>query len=187
MTHRLPWVWGATDAEVRATYPSEMFVAPGAARVIRAVDTTADAATTYAWLCQIRRAPYSYDLLDNLGRQSPRTLDPTLVDLKIGQTFSRIFSLVDFVTDESITLVTKPGRASTLFGRLAMTYAWRPGESSNRLIGVIDLPVTGRITPSARRWLLAWGDLPMMRKQLLVLSSLAEGGYYSGSSERRRR
>lgn len=170
----LPWVWGATDMEVHATYPCERFVGTGAARVIRAVDTTADAASMYAWLCQIRRAPYSYDLLDNFGRRSPRTLDPALLDLEIGQTFSRVFSLVDFVRDESITLVTKPGRPSTLFGRLAMTYAWRPGEASNRLVGVIDLPVTGPIAPAARRWLLAWGDLPMMRKQLLVLSGLAE-------------
>jgi hypothetical protein len=37
------------------------------------------------------------------------------------------------------------------------------------------IPLVGRLLPRLRRYLLAWGDLIMMRKQLKVISELASG------------
>lgn len=65
-------------------YPADTGVAGASAAMTRAVPVRASAATTYRWLCQLRVAPYSYDLLDNLGRRSPRTLTPGAEDLAVG-------------------------------------------------------------------------------------------------------
>lgn len=173
----MPYVWGATSTEIAATYPSERFAGAGSVRAVRAVDTDASPSQVFDWLCQLRRAPYSYDLLDNFGRRSPRTLDADLFDLEVGQTFMTTFTLVDFVPDESITLVLKPGWPTRLFGPLACTYTtYIDGAGGTRLLCTLEIPPAGRLAPGLRRRLLTWGDWLMMRKQLRTLAELAETG-----------
>jgi hypothetical protein len=75
----------------------------------------------YAWLCQLRVAPYSYDLLDNFGRRSPRARDPELRRLAVGQRFMTIFRLMSYVDDEQLTL-----RSTSV----AVTYAVRAEGSA---------------------------------------------------------
>ena len=41
-------------------------------------------ATVFRWLTQLKVAPYSYDLLDNLGRPSAREIIPELQHLHPG-------------------------------------------------------------------------------------------------------
>ncbi len=114
----------------------------------------------FSWLCQLRVAPNSYDALDNLGRRSPRERNPELVHLQLGQRFMTVFALQSFVDGEQITLRSKG---------IAVTYSVRPEGAGSRLhVRVLF----------ASPWLLAhglaWGDLVMMRKQLLTLKALAE-------------
>ena len=114
----------------------------------------------FSWLRQLRVAPYSYDILDNLGRRSPRARDPQLVHLEVGQRFMTVLTLESFADDEQITLRSKG---------VAVTYAVRSEGAGTRLHVRV---LFGGPRPIARG--LALGDLVMMRKQLLTLKSLAE-------------
>jgi hypothetical protein len=166
--------WGVTTEECAAHLPCDDLM-PDAMRFDRAISIAASPATVFAWLCQLRVAPYSYDLLDNTGRRSPRTRSDELTDLAVGQPFVRIFGrayvfeLASFETDEHITLQPRTGSVMSRFGSVSNTYAVRPEGHGTRLhVRVLfDGP-----------WLLgqtlALVNLLMMRKQLHVLKSLAE-------------
>src|SRR3989442_14397603 len=77
--------WGSTAAERAQPFPCAGLVPEPAAALFRAVDVAAPARVLFPWLCQLRVAPYSYDWIDNLGRQSPRRLTPGLERLALGQ------------------------------------------------------------------------------------------------------
>ena len=163
----LPEIWGATPAERAAPYPCDAYVRGPAEGWFRAVDVDAAPAAVFRWLCQLRVAPYSYDLLDNVGRRSPRELTPGLNELAVGQRFMSIFTLVDFMPDRELTLRLTAPRARLLFGDLAVTYRTLEG----RLVAKLAVAATRLSLP--RRRALAWGDLVMMRRQLKTLSTLA--------------
>jgi hypothetical protein len=135
----LPLVWGATPAEVTRDYPADALIDGPAVAMTRAVSVAASRATTWRWLCQLAVAPYSYDLVDNLGRRSPRELTPER-------------------------------------GWMAATYAVEPDPTDPagcrlvcRMVAAAGSPLT-----RVRAHALAWGDVVMLRKQLLTLKSLAE-------------
>jgi hypothetical protein len=163
----IPEIWGATPAEMAAHYPCDELVAGPTESWFRAVDTSAGAPEVYRWLCQLRVAPYSYDLLDNFGRQSPRTLTPGLTELALGQPVMNIFTLAGFVKDLELTLQLTDRAARLVFGDLAVTYRVSPGRLVAKLV------VSARPLSFVRRRLLAWGDLVMMRRQLNTLAELA--------------
>ena len=171
---RIPTVWGASDAELTARYACDDWqLADGG--WFRAVTVDAPPATVFRWLTQLKVAPYSYDLLDNWGRRSPRRLVPGVQRLEVGQRVMTIFELVDFAQDEHITLRLRAPSAVRLFGELAVTYAVRDiGDGRSRLVAKLAVaPPVGPLG-RARRAVLAWGDLAMMRRQLLTLKECAE-------------
>ena len=151
--------WGARPAERVEALPCDA-LCPRGLQADRAISIDAPPPIVFAWLCQLRVAPYSYDILDNLGRRSPRQRDPELVHLEVGQRFMTLFVLQSFVDDEQITLRSNG---------VAVTYAVRPEGAGTRLHARVLFAGPG---PVAR--VLALGDLVMMRKQLLTLKSLAE-------------
>lgn len=169
-----PLVWGATDAEVAATYPCDGVFAHPTFEAYRAISVAAPRSHVFRWLCQMKVAPYSYDLLNNLGRPSPRSLTPGLERLEIGQRFIRVFTLVSFVVDEHVTIrVSRLGR--WMFGELVISYVTRDeGSGDTRLIVKLSLPRARRLG-LMRQWMLAWLDLFMMSRQLINLRDLAEG------------
>ncbi len=171
----IPYAWGATEAERAAAFPCDRHLVPADEAVFRAIDVDAPAAVVFRWLCQLRVAPYSYDWIDNLGRQSPRQLTPGLENLARGQTVMGGFELVDFERDRHLTAVTRPSVLDGVFGRFAASYVVEPkGERRARLVVKVLVRYARGPVGWLTRALFPWGDLVMMRKQLLNLRRLAE-------------
>jgi len=152
--------WGVRTSEPAACLPCDALLPDARVRADRAISIAAPPSIVFAWLCQLRAAPYSYDIIDNLGRRSPRRRDPELVRLEVGQRFMTMFALRSFADGEQITLHARG---------VAVTYAVAPEGAGSRLHVRV---LFGGPRPLAR--VLALGDLVMMRKQLLTLRSLSE-------------
>jgi hypothetical protein len=148
---------------------------PDGVHLDRAISIDAPPPVVFAWLCQLRVAPYSYDLLDNTGRRSPRTRSDELTDLAVGQPFvqifgrTHVFELAASKTNAHITLQPRPGSAMSRFATVSNTYSVRPDGNGTRLhVRVLfDGPwLSGQV--------LTLVNLLMMRKQLRVLKEFAQ-------------
>ena len=165
--------WGTTPAERAWPYRCDRWLDRIDDAYHRGVTVRAEPAAVFRWLCQLKVAPYSYDWIDNLGRQSPRTLTPGVERLAVGDRFMTIFTLVEFETDRQVTMRLEN---SPVFPAIVLSYVVEgvaPGTSRLLMKFVARYPVgiVGRL----QRWLLPWGDLVMARRQLLNLRNLAEG------------
>jgi hypothetical protein len=169
---RLPYAWGATDTDLARRYPADTVLGVPVTTLTRAIHVDAPQELTWRWLCQIAVAPYSYDWIDNRGRQSPQELIPGVDRLEVGQRMAFVFELVSFDAPHQWTGVTVPA-GERMFGRVAMTYAAEPEGSGSRIVGRLAVPLGGPVS-RLRTHLLAWGDLVMMRRQFLNFKALAE-------------
>ena len=170
-----PRYWGVTEAERVAPQHTTRHATEPYQVVARAIDVEADPATVFRWLCQIQVAPYSYDLVDNLGRRSPQTLTPGAERLVVGQSVM-IGRIVEVEHGHFFTLVSSRSADRLFGGPIVLTYAVEPPQSAGaRARIVVHMAVTARSRPARlRRALVVWGDLVMMRRQLLNLKRLAE-------------
>jgi hypothetical protein len=166
--------WGTTAAERAKAYPCDEIIDP-ADDLFRGVDVAAPASVTYRRLCHLKLAPYSYDWLDNRGRRSPHALVAGIDDLAVGDRMMTIFTLVAFRPDEHLTVRLTAPRGRRLFGDIAVSYAVvATSPSTCRLVAKLRVTRARSPLERVRGVLLAWGDLMMMRKQLLTLARLAE-------------
>lgn len=169
--------WGAVlPVDLTRPLPCDCWI-PEPDRVLhRGVVSTAPPDVLFRWVGQLRLAPYSYDWVDNLGRASPRQLDPTLGPPVVGERINTIFRVVD----------TDPGRSVTMrfaadwFGEVVCTYLVEPWDGGARLLVRFPIAYVDTVGASAMSWLMPAGDLVMMRRQLLNLARLAETTAQSG-------
>ena len=171
--------WGIRLTEARAeNWPEPREGAPVPEQTwYRAISVNAPARIGCRWICQLRAAPYSYDWIDNFGRQSPRHLVDGLERLRIGQKVMTIFRIHDFSTDHYLIIVLWPPR-NIVCSDLRITYLCAPlGEKRTRLMVRVQICYPKHSFRSLFRLLLPAGDLLMMRKQLLTLKRLSERLY----------
>ena len=140
----------------------------------RALSVHAPVDVLFRWVCQLRVAPYSYDWIDNWGRQSPRNLVDGLDQLRIGQKVMTTFRVQDFLTDQYLILALWPPRGF-FCSDLRLTYLCkRIADEKARLMVRVEIRYPKHPFRFLIRLLLPIGDLLMMRKQLLTLKRLAE-------------
>lgn len=163
--------WGTFPQERAEVFPCDDLIERPDGVLFRGVDVAAPPEVVYRWICQLRVAPYSYDWIDNLGRQSPRELVPGLDQLEVGQRFVTIFRLVSFQRGRSITIES----TTATLGRVAVTYSVMPsGAQRCRLVAKVAFRAPPGLFGYMMRQLLPAGDLIMMRKQFLTLKALSE-------------
>jgi hypothetical protein len=167
--------WGSTEAERAAAYPCDQFLPGAEDALFRCVDVAAPAPVVFPWLCQLRAAPYSYDWIDNHCRPSPPELSPGLEHLKRGQRVMSIFTIADCEPGRHLTVVISNRTAVRAFGEIAGSYLVLPlSDLSSRLVVKLLVRYPRGLYGTFLRAFLPWGDLVMMRKQLLTLKRLAE-------------
>jgi hypothetical protein len=171
--------WGTTPDERRRPFPCDDLISQPDAALYRGLTINAPAETLFRWLCQLRVAPYSYDWIDNFGRQSPRELTPGLDILAVGQDVMRIFNLVAFEQNRHLTIRVKShSNALKTFGDVGVSYLVVPivdrPPGGCRLLVKLLVKYPDGLKGRLMRAFLPWGDLVMMRRQLLNLKRLAE-------------
>lgn len=168
--------WGAEPHERMGAFPCDQIIPHPDDAYYRAVTIQARPHIAFRWLCQMRIAPYSYDWLDNLGRPSPPELTPGLEQLAIGQEMMRDFELAEFTLDQHLTLRVKSDSLIQRFaGEVAVSYCVLPHEAhACRLLVKAAVRYRRGAVGWLMRQILPWGDLVMMRRQLLNFKKLAE-------------
>jgi hypothetical protein len=168
--------WGTTAEERRLSFPCDSLLPQIDVELYRGITINTAPQAIFRWLCQLRAAPYSYDWIDNGGRRSPQELTAGLEQLEVGQDVMTIFTLTSFSPNEHLTIRLKPSRsAKSVFGDIAVSYLVVPkAERVCRLLVKLVVQYPRTLRGRLMRPLLPWGDLVMMRKQLLNLKQLAE-------------
>lgn len=159
---RLPWHWGVLNPNPARRYPH-----PPITRVIL---TKASPEALLLWVKQLRRAPYSYDWIDNLGRPSPST--PMPIELQVGERIMYIFTVSSLGPTHVEAYMSHP-LATAAFGKVRIRYDVREHGRVSSLHYTMWIPAATMVG-KLRRYLLAWADLVMARKQLFTLTRYAE-------------
>lgn len=168
--------WGTAPDERERNFPCDASLPRVDAQLFRGITINAAPEVVFRWLCQLRVAPYSYDWIDNAGRKSPQQLTPGLERLEVGQDVMTIFTLTSFKENQHLTFRLKPSRtARSVFGDIAVSYLIVPGPGAPcRLLVKLVARYSQTLRGRFMRRFLPWGDLVMMRKQLINLKRLAE-------------
>jgi hypothetical protein len=165
----LPWSWGDLDG----TTDHFRGRGPGL-HAARGVRVAAPPDVVWRWVRQLQVAPYSYDLVDNLGRRSPRTPTPGLGEFEPGGRVN-IFTVRAVEPGRCVELEITRAGAVRMFGPVLMAYSVTPldtGPDEGTALRC-DLFVPGAVRGVGTAALM-WGDLVMMRKQLHTWRTLAE-------------
>lgn len=173
-----PWqlTWGATPDEVAATWASDDLVPAPTFNATRAITIHARPESIWPWLVQVgvgRGGWYSYDVLDNLGRQSAWQILPEFQALEPGDT-------VPMSPDgkQGIRVISIDAPRTMVWGTPDdTTWVWRLvplPDGSTRLLSRVRARYRWLSPAIAFSALLEFGDIWMMRRMLLNIRERAE-------------
>ena len=134
---RDPRAWGVSERERAEPFPCDALGFASDETFFRGTDVAAPPGLVFRWLCQLRAAPYSYDLLDNFGRPSPAHLRAGLERLACGQRVMLAFRLVAFETNASLTVRLANPLLKRVMGDVAGSYRVVPSPAGARLLAKV--------------------------------------------------
>jgi len=168
--------WGATREEIDGPMPGDD-LCPGARLVAtRSITLGARPDEVFPWLRQMgfgRAGWYSWDLLDNLGRRSARTIHPEWQSLASGDSVPG--GPLDFeaaVVDPPRSLVLRLGPTESRQRRICFSLAYdlRDDPTGTRLVTRVRARIDAPGGRFLERFILGPGDGIMLRRQLVTLS-----------------
>ncbi len=170
--------WGATRSEVAAAMPGDELVPVSHFTATRAVTVEAPPEAVWPWLMQVgyRRADfYSYDLLDNLGRPSARSVLPHWQNLHGGDIAAPMANPPTPATSFVIADAYPPEQL--LWAKPDSTWSWTlraMPDGRTRLVTRLGQRYRAAPATCVTVILAEFGDYPMMRRMLLGIKQRAE-------------
>lgn len=182
-----PWQlkWGATATEIKRAMPGDEIVAKPTFNATRAVTINTIAENIYPWIIQMgvtRAGWYSYDLLDNLARQSAVVILPEHQNIKIGDIVplspdgKQGMLVKDFKKNEWILWWDNKGDSTWVWG------IYPEGESTFRLITRVRVKYRFFSAAILFNLLIEFFDIWMMRKCMLGIKKRAENEFKTQSA-----
>ena len=174
-----PWQlgWGARDDEIVRPMPGDKVVDRPSFNATRAVTIDAPAKNIYPWIVQMgvnRAGWYSYDLLDNLGRQSAKTILPQYQHIEVGDIIpmspdgKQGMLVKDFRENEWILWGDESDNTSWVWG------IYPEGDSRSRLVTRVRVKYTWLSPAILFNLIVEFCDIWMMRKCMLGIKDRAE-------------
>jgi hypothetical protein len=173
-----PWQlrWGATDAELRRSLPGDDLLHAPAFNATRAITIDARPENVWSWLVQVgvkRGGWYSYDLLDNLGRSSVRSIMPSLQSLGLGDVLG-----ISPDGKQGMHVIGLDPPRSMIWGTPGQTtWSWAldplPGGAT-RLVTRIRAVYNWKSPTIVFSMLIEFADIWMIRKMLMNVKDRAE-------------
>ena len=161
--------WGTDLPECQIEFPCDRYLAHHDDAYFRGITIQANLHIIYRWICQLRTETFSYGFkgLDLPGREPE--------EIRLGQEVMGMFEIVDFEPNRYLTIRIKQGSlAARIYGQVAVSYLILPKSDERCRLLVKILIRYPKVLGLLTRWILPWGDLIMMRKQLLNFKNLAE-------------
>jgi len=169
-----------TEDELNYAYSVNKYIEDNSIVLYRSVSINADKNTVFKWLTQLRFAPYSYDWIDNFGKESPQYIITAAPALKSGDSVMTIFRVTEF-QDKSFLTFTLTKNSPCYLGVLQkiflksfyVTYQLI-GDGETRLIVKIVINTYQNLFHKFLVKIADIVDYVMMRRQLLNFKRLAE-------------
>ena len=171
--------WGATRAEVESQLPGDELLHRDCPAGTRSIDIDAAPERIFDFLAQMgfgRAGWYSYDLLDNLGRPSARSIHEEWLVRRRGEMVPGgplTFTAAVVERPRAFVLeIPSRSRLGYTFG-FTLGYLLTPQGRGTRLVSRVRVAVEGPLGALAAAVILA-GDGVMVRRQLLGIKARAE-------------